>query len=58
MQYTVLLRPQLPENTVKRDAKIEDHADETDQKQRQDEFRYAHMPGALNAVYNGRAADI
>ena len=58
MQYTALLCPQLPEDTIKRDTEIEDNADETDQKQGQNEFHNAHMPGAYNPVHSGRAADI
>ena len=58
MQYTVLLRPQLPEDAIKRETEIEDHADETNQKQGQNEFHNARMPGAHNPVHSGRTADI
>ena len=54
----MFLYPQLAEDAIKRDAKIEAKTDEADQKQGQDEFHNAHMPGAYNAVYSGRAADI
>jgi hypothetical protein len=58
MQCTVFLCPQLPEDTIKRGAKIEDYTEETNQKQGQDKFHNAHMPGAYYPVHSGRAADI
>jgi len=58
MQYTALLRPQLPEDTIKRETKIEENTEETDQKQGQDKFHNAHMSGAHYPVHSGRAADI
>lgn len=58
MQYTSLLCPQLPEDTIKREAKIKDYTEEPDQKQGQDKLHNAHMSGAHYPVHSGRAADI